>query len=387
MDRTTLVAAVALGLGLLLACGGSVILAHARAAVRADSPRHGSITQFPAALSALLGFLLTSVSGAVLCWRLVPERGATALLAAIVAGVILFALVGAGFARVADRVEERRLLKVPDEVHRPISPPPRRAALTAASSTREQRAPDQRALEQRPLEQRTPEQRTPTQPTPEQPRPVRALPRPRPTAESAPHGYATPLVPVPPRPTAPAFPDAPPPADAAPEPAAPDRPAPDRPAPDPSSPDQEKPVHATPALDPATSDRRPPDQPAPEEPATDLEAPDTAGEPAPTVEAAGTASGDPRWGDLDAGWMYHDEADGWFLAVGTADGSCTLLGLPSFALITPDGPEAPRGTLTRAGAAELTVLPDDEDVPDTPLTEENSVNEPSSDPACNPPQT
>ena len=55
MNDTTLVAAIALGLGLLLAAGGSVVLAHARAAVRADNPRHRSITQFPAALSALLG--------------------------------------------------------------------------------------------------------------------------------------------------------------------------------------------------------------------------------------------------------------------------------------------------------------------------------------------
>jgi len=351
VDRTTLVAAVALGLGLLLAGGGSVILAHARAAVRADRPQRGSITQFPAALSALLGFLLTSVSGAVLCWRLVPERGGTAVWAAIVAGVILFALVGAGFARVADRVEERRLLKVPDEVHRPISPPPRRAALTAAAPATEERA--------RPA--------------------ARALPRPRPPAESTALGYATPLVPVPPRTP---VPDAPPPAIAAPEPPAPEPPAPDRTAPGPDHAAPHVPAQHDPAPDPPPrapeNASTPPETTAPtsDDPRvgypTDFSTPTgTAGDPAPTVEAAEMTSGDPRWGDLDAGWMYHDESDDWFLAVGTAGGSCTLLGLPSFALIDPDGPEAPDGELTRAGAAELTVLPDD---PDTPLTDENSVN-------------
>ena len=86
----------------------------------------------------------------------------------------------------------------------------------------------------------------------------------------------------------------------------------------------------------------------------------------------------PRWSALDAGWMYHDEADGWFLAVGTPGGSCALLGLPSFALIDPDGPDAPVGTLSRVGAAELTVLPDDPETPDTPLIDESSVNGPGS---------
>ena len=94
----------------------------------------------------------------------------------------------------------------------------------------------------------------------------------------------------------------------------------------------------------------------------------------PTVE---TPTAEPAWADLDAGWMYHDEADSWFLAVGTPQGGPTLLGLPSFTLVAPGGPDAPVGTLSRAGAAELTVLPDDEpEHADTPLTDENGVDDP-----------
>lgn len=341
VNETTLVAAVALGLGLLLAAGGSVVLAHARAAVRADRPPHRSVTQFPAALSALLGFLLTSVSGAVLCWRVVPERGATAVLAAIVVGVILFALVGASFARVADRVEDRRLRHVPDEVHRPISPPPRRPALTAA--------PASAGSEPRSL------------PAVEPP----ALPRPRRAAESAPFGYATPLVPVPPRPmpAVQATPDASGPATAAPDAGAG------------SGADHDE---TSPAPKTHTHHAEEPSGPGGPE-AAGVPAASRRGDVATAVEAAPMTRNGPRWGALDAGWIYHDEAEGWFLAVGAPDGSYALLGLPSFALVDPDGPDAPVGTLRRAGAAELTVLPDEPEAADPPLTDENRVNDPRSD--------
>ncbi|GAA3382756.1 hypothetical protein [Cryptosporangium minutisporangium] len=339
MNRTSLVAAVALGLGLLLACGGSVVLAHARAAVRADHPRRGSITQYPAALSALMGFLLTSVAGAVLCWRLAPGGGTTAALVAIVAGVILFALVGALFARVADRVEERRLRQVPHEVHRPISAPPRRTALTAAPAARaangssaERRAigpADRLALSAanspaaprgsgaRPLLGSAehpaigPAEGRPSrsiEPAPDvEPGPI---PRPRPPSDPPPFGYSTPLVPVPPR---------------------------------------------VPSADAGGTER--PDGTggsASEDPAT----PDDAPEPAPTAEATVEATPAAAEPDLVPGWMYHDEADSWFLVVGTPGGTPALLGLPAFALVAPGGPGAPVGTLMRAGAAELTVVPE-----------------------------
>ena len=249
MNSTTRVTVAALVLGLLLAGGGSVLLAHARAAVQSDRRWPATITEYPAALAALLGFLLSSVAGAALCWRLVPIRGATAVLAGIAAGVVLFALAGTGFARLADRVEARRLRQVPAEVHRPISPTP--------------------------------------------PNPP-ALPQPRAALSEAP----------PPRPVG-----------------------------------AEQRAPSDPLSTRLVEVRRPP-----------------AGRPAPILDTPPAGVSVPG-APLVAGWMYHDEADCWFLAVGTAGGAL-LLGLPAFALVDADGADAPVGELRRVGAAELTVLPE-----------------------------
>lgn len=287
MNRTTLVAFVALALGLLLAAGGSVILAHARAAVRSASPRHPTISQYPAALSALLGFLITSVAGAALCWRLAPVRGATAVLAAIVAGVVLFALIGAASARIADRVEARQLRQVPAEVRRPLSPAPfGRPALTSAARPDLEAASGGNSTS------------TGTQRRSEAPYPHPSEgPYRLPLARLAP---STILEAVSPAPTSPA---APPEASAA-----------------------TTPMGQTLA--------------------------------GPAGVAPASASVEPSATTLQAGWMYHDDAERWFLAVGSRDGRSSLLGLPSFTLVDPHGQDAPVGALHRAGAAELTVLPE-----------------------------
>lgn len=247
MNSTLLLAVVALGLGLLLAAGGSVLLAHARAAARTSASWQSSISQYPAALSALMGFLVTGAAGGVLCWRLAPLPDGAGALVAIATGVVLFALAGTGFARLADRVENRRVHRVPDEVRQPVSPA---------------------RAEQPALPPSKPE---PEEPQPEQPR------------EEEPDRLSTPLVEV-----------------------------------------------RRGVLEPR-SDR-----------------------PAPTVSVRGE-----RGRPLEAGWMYRDEAGAWFLAVGTPSGGALLLGLPAFTLVDPNGPDAPVGALLRAGAGELTVLPDD----------------------------
>jgi hypothetical protein len=109
-------------LGLALGTVGTWLLGTARAVAKhagSDRRRRADLGQYAAALAALAGFLLTAGGSGVLVSELLPFSGPVRLVSAAITGVLVFAVAGVGFSRVADMSEEARVRRMPPPRYTP----------------------------------------------------------------------------------------------------------------------------------------------------------------------------------------------------------------------------------------------------------------------------
>jgi hypothetical protein len=79
----------------------------------------------------------------------------------------------------------------------------------------------------------------------------------------------------------------------------------------------------------------------------------------PPALPAGSDRSDDWPPEVEPGYIYTDREGGWYLAIGVGNGHPQLVELPTFTLAAQPGGRPPR-TLHRSGAAELTVVTDQE---------------------------
>lgn len=309
-DQSRILLAVgALVLGLALSAGGTYLLGSVRAVARhsgAERRRRADAGQYVAAFGALAGFVLVAGGAALIVSELMPASDAVRLVGAAVAGVLAFAAAGVAFSRVADSAENARVRRMP--------PPP-------------------------------------YVPTPPSPPP--ALP-PGLTVPSAPPARA---VTVPPGATTPRNEEAilaPPPSEVPQAGAERDAAAPVAPLRGPRALDAGSAgIEQALAAGPGASD-------------------ESAGETAAAapIELEQVADADSLVAGVRPGWIYRDEADGWYLGVGNGGTDGPLLRLPEFGRVRADEPAYP---LLIVGAGEIAVVP----VPAVGPVDSDTPTEPS----------